>query len=64
MLSGYASRPPMPYERVALPHLTSPYKGEERDWRTFLVPRLWKDGNFFRRGKSWEGERDLLSYQA
>ena len=31
-------------EHVALPHLTSPYKGEEKDRRPFPVPLLCKEG--------------------
>ena len=29
---------------VTLPHLTSPYKGEEQDGYAFLVPLLCKEG--------------------
>ena len=36
------------------PTLPSPYKGEEKLVAPPSVPLLCKDGNFFRRGKSWE----------
>ena len=39
-------------EHVALPHLTSPYKGEEKDRRPFPVPLLCLPvGRQVRRGK-------------
>ena len=35
------STPPTLPLRLALPHLPSPYKGEENDGPSFLVPLLW-----------------------
>ena len=35
---------PMLYVCLALPHLTSPYKGEAQDHASFLVPLLCKEG--------------------
>ena len=34
----------MDFQHVALPHLTSPYKGEEKGAHFFPVPLLCKEG--------------------
>ena len=34
----------MGFQHVALPHLTSPYKGEGKDGHSFPVPLLCKEG--------------------